>query len=535
MSKIKVSEDMARLTVRTRMYGPILEALPMSRAISHDAATGEAEIELPWDYYHAEKLAIMGAPSISPIARDYYFPSKYPNPFHWQLKIANFFTLNPRAFCFADMGLGKTLAAIWAADYLMSIGVIRRVLVVCPTTIMEAAWGADLFSSITKVPYEVLHASSRDRRIKLAMTGVPWHIINYEGVELIHNELQFNRYDLIIADESTKIKNPDANRSKALRSLSRPDMRIWALTGTPVPQGPMDAYGQIKLLRPELITESKTGFQNRTMTKVTKFKWVPRHGWRDQVFALMQPAIRFKKSDCLKDLPPVTPIHRKVELTAEQRRMVESLRKNGKAQLEGFEITASHAAAEMNKLVQIFTGAVYTDDGSAVMVDARPRLAEMDELIDQARQQDTGDSIGGKFLIFVPYRHVAEVVVNHLRERGLKVEPITSEVSPAARGRILKTFNTNNDLDGIVAIPSTMSHGVTATAACLTVWYGAIDANEVYMQANNRMDRPGQKQNMIIAHLYANEVERRMYENLRTLGSGQEALLSLYYEFLEGL
>lgn len=80
---------------------------------------------------------------VSRILGDYAFPGKF-RPYHHQLRIANFLTSNRRAFCFADMGTGKTAAAIWAAEYLMQIGAVKNVLVACPKTILYAAWQSDL-------------------------------------------------------------------------------------------------------------------------------------------------------------------------------------------------------------------------------------------------------------------------------------------------------------------------------------------------------------------------------------------------------
>lgn len=525
--------DAETLQVETRMFGAILQYLPNARLV-HVGDNGVGTLTVPWDYYHTSSLASVGAPSISPMVRDYNYPSKYPEPFSWQLKIADFLSLNRRAFCFADMGLGKTLSAIWAADYLMRIGEVKRVLVVCPLSIMEAAWGTDLFEAFPMKTPTVLHHRDRNRRVKMAGDGCEWHIVNFDGVELILNELMYNHYDLIIVDETTQVKNERTDRWKFLSRLFRPATRGWGLSGAPTPQGPMDAYGQAKLLRPDLVTMSRHMFQLKVETKVSKFKWVPRIGHQEQVSQILQPAIRFKKEDCLTELPPVTPIYRKVELSATQRRLIDELKKKSVTEADGFQITAAHAGIVRNKYCQIVSGAVYTDDGTALAVDAKARVNEAIELIEQARANRVEGIPSGKFLLFAPYHHTIEMLMEALGSK-YNVRKITSDISPAERGRIFASFQNDMDIDGIIAIPSTMAHGITATAASLTIWYAPIDKNEVYMQACNRMDRPGQKQNMVMAHMYSEPAERQLYSVLQKMGDDQESVLQWYDEFIYGV
>ena len=128
------------LVVRTRFPARITETIPTS-SIVNDLGEERYEVAVPWDWTNAEKLThmrIKGVPS--PIQRDYKWPRPMGfEPFDHQKDTSSFLSLHRRAFCFNEQGTGKTASVIWAADYLLTLGLIKRILVVCPLSIMQTA------------------------------------------------------------------------------------------------------------------------------------------------------------------------------------------------------------------------------------------------------------------------------------------------------------------------------------------------------------------------------------------------------------
>ena len=112
---------------------------------------------------------------------------------------------------------------------------------------------------------------------------------------------------------------------------------------------------------------------------------------------------------------------------------------------------------------------------------------------------------------------------------------ITGDTSAKRRAEIFYSFQTEGEIDVILAVPRTMSHGVTATAASTIVWFGPVTSNETYQQACNRIDRPGQTQEMFIHHLYSSPVEQKLYKTLRERKVSQADLLNLYNDFIRGI
>lgn len=140
-----------------------------------------AEVLVYWGIEEVQRLSRMLSPTFkipSPIERDYNWPGMF-QPFDHQRDTARFLTLHRRAFCFNEAGTGKTSAAIWAADYLMNQGLIKRVLVVCPLSIMQSAWQADLFKTAMHRTCAIAHGT---RRNKVIQGDYDFVVINYDGM-----------------------------------------------------------------------------------------------------------------------------------------------------------------------------------------------------------------------------------------------------------------------------------------------------------------------------------------------------------------
>jgi hypothetical protein len=151
-------------------------------------------------------------------------------------------------------------------------------------------------------------------------------IINYDGVEIVKEDIANGGFDLIIVDEATHYKNAQSKRWKVLASIMTGDTWLWMMTGTPAAQSPVDAYGLAKLVNPKGVPRFFGAFREMVMHKVTQFKWAPKPTATDTVYNALQPAIRFTKEQCL-DLPDMTYVKREIALTAQQKKFYDLLRK----------------------------------------------------------------------------------------------------------------------------------------------------------------------------------------------------------------
>tara|TARA_R110002073_G_scaffold329513_1_gene512032 strand:+ start:69 stop:956 length:888 start_codon:yes stop_codon:yes gene_type:complete len=294
------------------------------------------------------------------------------------------------------------------------------------------------------------------------------------------------------------------------------------MTGTPAAQSPVDAYGLAKLVSPERVPKFSGAWRDKVMTQVTRFKWVPRSAAKDLVFKALQPAIRFAKNDCL-DLPDVMYQTRDVPLTPQVVKYYKTLKDQMLIEAAGEMISAVNAASGLTKLLQISGGAVYTDKKDVIEFDIKPRLAALNEVIDETNE---------KILIFVPFRHTIELVNKHLVKQGYGCEIINGDVSANERRNIFNRFQNFDDPRVLIIQPQSASHGVTLTKADTVVFWSPVSSVEAYLQCIARIDRVGQKNKMTVVHLQGSEVERKMYAMLQGKVDAHTSLVDLYRDVI---
>jgi len=197
-------------------------------------------------------------------------------PFDHQRETSKFLISNARAFCFNEQGTGKTASVIWAADYLMNMGLVKRVLIVCPLSIMQSAWQNDLFKFAVHRTVDIAYGSP-DKRNKIARSCAEFVVVNYDGVAAIADAAVNEKlFDLVVIDEANAYKNIQTKRWKIMRKVITPDTWLWMLTGTPAAQSPVDAYGLGKMCVPQRAPRFFGDFRDSVMVKISMFKWVPK-------------------------------------------------------------------------------------------------------------------------------------------------------------------------------------------------------------------------------------------------------------------
>jgi SNF2 family DNA or RNA helicase len=513
---VKIIDNKA-LLLKVKEPKRIAAVIPKSKLIS------DSEVLVKWGLEEAQVLKNLRIKNVpSPILAKYTWPGLY-KPFDHQKTTAAFLTLHRRAFVFNEQGTGKTGSVIWAADYLMKLGFIKRVLVLCPLSIMQSAWVNDLFRFAMHRTVGVAHSYSRDKRIAVVESDVEFVICNFDGLQIIKDAVMKNDFDLVVIDEANAYKTVSTRRWKTLSAIIKPSTWVWMMTGTPASQEPTDAYGLAKIINPTGVPKFYGSFRDMVMQKITEFKWAPRPRAEEIVHRVLQPAIRFTKEECL-DLPDMTYTTRDVPLTAQQTEYYETLRKHMMTVAAGEEITTVNAAANLNKLLQLSGGAVYSDTGEVVAFDASTRMQALKEVIDEASH---------KVIVFVPYRHAIEIIHEELTKSGYTNEVINGAVPVNRRTEIFNRFQTEPDPRVLVIQPQAASHGVTLHAANVVVYWSPVMSVETYLQANARVHRAGQRNPCTVVHLQGSPVERKMYAMLRSKVDIHTKMIELYKNLLE--
>ena len=501
--------------LKLREPNKVTSAIPKSRELPDN------KVLVNWGLEEALSLKKLNIKVPSPIEGRYKWTGRY-KPFEHQKSTAAFFTMNKRSFCFNEQGTGKTASAIWASDFLINQGKIRRVLVICPLSIMDSAWRDDLFTFATHRTVSVAYGPAEKRK-KIIQEGSDYVIINYDGVAIVADEIKKGGFDLIIVDEATHYKNAQTTRWKTLNKLLTDDTWLWMMTGTPAAQSPVDAYGLAKMVNKNLVPRFFGSFKDQVMSRVSQFRWVIKPAATEIVFNSLQPAIRFTKEECL-DLPPMVYAKREVELTNQQKKYYLQIKNKMVMEITGAEVTAMNAAVSLSKLLQISSGAVYTDAGDVLEFDIRNRYKVLREVIDESSQ---------KILVFVPFKHAINILTEKLRADGITTEVIQGSVSAPKRTEIFRTFQTTKDPRVLVIQPQAAAHGVTLTAANTIVWWGPTSSLETYDQANARVHRSGQKHKSTVIQLQGSAAEKHVYRLLDKRINVHADLINLYKEILD--
>ena len=486
--------------------------LPASLPFAHK---GNEYLKVTYGIEEVRLLKNMGIDAPAPILNKYNWPGLM--PFESQRKTASLLTSSKRAYVLSSMGVGKTRAALYSFDFLLQQGAVKNCLVVAPLSTLVPVWEGETFETFHHLSVGVLHGT-RAKRLKVLGEDHHTYIINHDGIGTICSELLAKNFDCVIIDELAVYRNRRTNRWKMLKPIVANATYAWGLTGAPTPNGPTDAYGQVKLLTPSRMQMSFRAFQQQVMRQVSQFKWVPREEANDIVHETMQPSVRYSLKEC-HDLPPVTVSARDVTLSARQKKAYKQLiNEYAMDSKKSGVITVVNEAARVNKLMQVGAGFAYTKEGKGEYLDAKSRLKTTLDLCREAE---------GKVIIFASYKWAVAMLERVLSHIGNPLA-ITGATSKGERDRSIALFRGSDSHQILVAHPGCMAHGINLQVASTIIWYTPTHSVETYMQANARITRPGQKQHMNVIHLTATPLEKKIFKKLVRNEKVMGVLLELF-------
>lgn len=441
------------------------------------------------------------------------------NPYQHQ-KIAFNFALQKLeeqgcAALLMDMGLGKSLTSIAIVGQLYQENKIGKVLVVCPTSIISV-WEKEFvkFADYDYFVESIVGSTMNKRKEKLKLLchkkGLKVAIINYEATWRMEKELNVYKPDIIICDESQKIKNPSASQSKTIHRLGAKAKYKIILTGTPVQNSPMDVFSQWKFLDPNIFGLSFYAFRNRYAVmggyynhQIIKFK-----NMDELTSKAHSVAYRITKEEAL-DLPEQIFLNRYCELEPLARKVYDTVRKESYAELIDGEITATNILTKLIRLSQIAGGHVKDDEGRMQVI-SKAKLNELkdimeDIIIDNKR----------KLVVFARFIPEIESIKKMADEMEVQYTYITGEIKTDERGTMWNTFQNNENIKLFIAQIQTAGLGITLTAAETAVFY-SLDFNYAnYSQAISRTHRIGQKNTCTYINLISTDtVDEKIMKTL---------------------
>lgn len=431
------------------------------------------------------------------------------NPYQHQ-KIAFNFALQKLeeqgcAALLMDMGLGKSLTSIAITGQLFNDKKIERVLVICPTSII-GVW-LEEFKKFADFDYcieAIIGTTMSKRKDKLKLLchkiGLKVAIINYEATWRMEKELNTYKPDIIICDESQKIKNPSASQSKTIHRLGVKAKYKIILTGTPVQNSPMDVFSQWKFLDPNIFGLSFYAFRNHYAVMGGYYNHqILRYKNMDELTSKAHSvAYRITKEEAL-DLPEQIFLNRYCELEPAARRIYDTVVKESYAELMDGEITATNVLTKLMRLSQIAGGHVKDDEGRMQVI-SKSKLNELRDIM-----EDVIIDNKKKLVIFARFIPEIESIKSLAKEMDIRYSYITGEIKTEERSEMCSKFQNDNNIKLFIAQIQTAGLGITLTAADTAVFY-SLDFNYAnYSQAIARTHRIGQKNTCTYINLIATE------------------------------
>lgn len=400
-----------------------------------------------------------------------------------------------------EMGCGKTLTAIAIAGAGYQMGKVERLLIVAPTSVV-AVWPKELqeyakfkYTCKTLLGEKKQRIKQIDDLLKFPFKALKVAVINYESTwrpEILEKLKEFDA-DMVIADESQRIKTYDAAQSKAMHELGDQATYKLILSGTPVQTAAIDIWSQYRFLDKTVFGDNFFKFRGRyaIMGGYGNKKIV---GYKDLEGLIKKEhsiAFRVTKDEAL-DLPEQTFETRKIQFSQKEKNLYERIKKDSYAELDGGgHITATTVLTRLLRLQQLAGGFLVQDDAQKPQLVSRAKLDALADII-----EDYVIGSGKKLVIFA--RFIAEVkaimeLAGKVLPKELKQVAIYGDIKKEDRGGIVKQFQEDPNTVLFIGQIDTAGTGITLTAADTCVYYSKNFNYATYSQSLSRIHRIGQR------------------------------------------
>jgi SNF2 family DNA or RNA helicase len=448
------------------------------------------------------------------------------NPHSYQRRAIRLLLSQGSAGLFLDPGLGKTSVVLAAFKLLKKKGLARKMLIIAPLRPVYKVWPDEIekWEDFHELTYTILHGPDKEENLQ---KDCDLYIINPEGLLwLFAEKLKQNlrpEFDILCVDESSRFKNSQTKRFKLLKPLLSGFKRRWILTGTPVPNGLEDLFGQIYILDlgrslGRYITHFRNSFFVRTGFNL--YSWQPRPGAFAEVVDKISALVLQLSAEEYLSMPELISSNVTVKLSSEVMETYRQVEEDFLTLLESGNLVAANAAVAGIKCRQIANGAVYIDGSEWVKIH--------DEKLD-ALESLLGELGGAPTLLLYEFDHDRQRIL----ERFPDIPTLGSGLSPRKLDGIINRFNAG-EIPVLLGHPASMGHGLNLQGSCHhVIWYGITWNLEHYEQAIARVHRQGQKsEHVFVYHIIAkNTLDEKVIKTLTMKDKRQSSLLQALHDY----
>lgn len=397
---------------------------------------------------------------------------------------------------------------------------VRKPLIVAPLRVARDTWPAEIqkWDHLEGMTWSVITGTAQERLAALQKKA-DIYIINRENVQWLVEQsgMPFD-YDMLVIDELSSFKSWQAKRFKALMKVRPFVKRVVGLTGTPTSGGLMDLFAEFRLLDMGQRLGRFIGQYRNTFFRPDRvngpivYSYKPLPGAEEEIYRRIGDiTISMKACGHLK-MPELITTNYEVEMSPAEQKAYEAMKEELVLSLPDGEVTAANAAVLTGKLLQMSSGAIYTDEGNTIRIHDR-KLDALEDIIEGMN--------GRPLLVGYWFKHDLQRIIERLTKIGIPFERLDSEAS-------MKRWNAGQIQVGL-AHPASTGHGLNLQEGGSTIcWFSPTWSLELYQQMNARLYRQGQKaETVVIMHIVTKgTVDSRVLKVLSEKDRIQEALIA---------
>ena len=438
-------------------------------------------------------------------------------PHDYQRHTTQFIIEHPEAAIFLGMGMGKTISTLTAIEALKhDYFDVDKVLVIAPVRVARDTWPAEIqkWDHLADLTVSPIIGTAKQREAAanrhadiytIGRENIPW-LVKHHGSRW--------PYDMVVIDELSSFKNPQAKRFKALKKVRPKIARIVGLTGTPAPNSLLDIWAPFRLIdNGQRLGKFITHYRDQYFLPDKRsgqviYSWKIRPGADQAIYDnIADITVSMRTTDYLT-LPDVTRQHIEVTLAPKEQKMIDTLKKDLVLDLGDDTIDAENAATLSLKLQQLAGGAIYNEDGTEVIEVHDQKLRALSELVEQAD--------GNTILVAYWFKHD--------RDRILSAIPNALVLDTT---QDFEDWNAGKVPVGLIH-PASAGHGLNLqSGGHIMVWFTTPWSLELYEQANARLHRQGQTEPVSIIHIdTANSIDQDVHAALARKDTTQSALIA---------
>ncbi len=430
-----------------------------------------------------------------------------------------------------DMGTGKTITTIAVAGTLYQTDHIKRLLVVAPKSIVNV-WQQE-FDKFADFPYTLAvldgdGSKKADTIRHMGSAGLSVIVVNYESCWRLETDIARWKPDMIVCDESSKIKNPQAKCSKALHRLGKTSSYNLILTGTPITNSPLDFFSQYKFLDEGIFGGSFYAFRG----KYAILGGYQNHqivGYK-KLAELVQKAhgIAYRiRIDEAVELPEFIDEIRPVVLEKKAQQVYDGIDKDSFAELMGGEVTARNVLTRLLRLSQCTGGFIRDDNNGIVEQISRAKLEALEDIVDGCLEE------GKKVVVFARFVPEIDSIAKMLEKKNIGYALIKGDVTD--RAEQVAAFQTDPNIKVFIGQLQTTGMGLTLTAGTVAVYYSLDFSYANYEQSRARIRRIGQTKRGVYIHLVCKDtIDEKVMAALKQKADVSKLLVDDYKKIIGG-